>query len=69
MEEIIKGLVGKKIDVSFGSGAVFRGEVIEVLSGVALLRDEDEKTAYVAIEKIASIRECSDATVRPGFIA
>lgn len=69
MEEIIKGLIGKKIDVSFGAGAVFRGDVIEIKNGVALLRDEDEKVAYVAIDKIASVRECSDSASRPGFIA
>jgi len=68
MEELIKNLTGKKIDVSCGSGAMLRGEVIEVRNGVLYLRDEDEKAAYVAIDKIATVYECSDAASRPGFI-
>jgi len=68
MEELIKNLTGKKIDVSCGSGAMLRGEVIEVRNGVLYLRDEDEKSAYVAIDKIATVYECSDAASRPGFI-
>jgi hypothetical protein len=68
MEELIKRLTGKKIDVSCGSGAILRGEVVEVRDGVLFLRDEDEKSAYVAIDKIATVYECSDAVTRPGFI-
>ena len=68
MEELIRALTGKKIDVSCGSGAMLRGEVIEVKDGVLFLRDEDEKSAYVAIDKIATVYECSDPATRPGFI-
>jgi hypothetical protein len=68
MEELIKRLSGKKIDVSCGSGAMLRGEVIDVRDGVLYLRDEDDKSAYVAIDKIATVYECSDAATRPGFI-
>ena len=68
MEELIKGLTGKKIDVSCGPGAVLRGEVIEVKDGVLYLRDEDDKSAYVAIDKIATVYECADTVSRPGFI-
>jgi hypothetical protein len=68
MEELIKRLTGKKIDVSCGSGAILRGEVVGVRDGVLFLRDEDEKSAYVAIDKIATVYECSDAVTRPGFI-
>jgi hypothetical protein len=68
MEELIKKLTGKKVDVSCGPGAVLRGEVVEVREGVLYLRDEDEKSAYVAIDKIATVYECADSTSRPGFI-
>ena len=68
MEELIRRLVGKKIDVSCGSGAILRGEVIDVRDGVLYLRDEDNKSAYVAIDKIATVYECSDSSSRPGFI-
>ena len=68
MEELIRRLTGKKIDVSCGPGTALRGEVIEVKDGVVYLRDEDDKSAYVAIDKIATVYECSDPVSRPGFI-
>jgi hypothetical protein len=68
MEELLKNLLGKKIDVTCGPNAAFRGDVVDVKSGVLYLRDEDEKVAYVAIEKIAVVYECKDAHLRPGFV-
>lgn len=68
MEELLKQFIGKKVDVSCGPGAMLRGEVIQVKDGVLYLRDEDKKSAYVAIDKIATIYECADSTSRPGFI-
>ena len=68
MEELIKALTGKKVDISCGSGAILRGEVMDVKDGVLYLRDEDEKSAYVAVDKIATVYECSDSASRPGFI-
>jgi hypothetical protein len=68
MEEFLKTLMGKKIDVSCGESATFRGDVIDVKSGVLFLRDESEKVAYVAIDKIAMICEVKEHTSRPGFV-
>lgn len=68
MEELLKQLLGKKIDVTCGTNAAFRGDVMDVKSGVLYLRDEDEKVAYVAVDKIAVVYECTDQHSRPGFI-
>ena len=68
MEELLKNLTVKKIDVSCGAGPILRGEVKQVIGGVLYLRDEDDKPAYISIDKIASIYECSDSATRPGFI-
>ena len=68
MEELLKNLTGKKIDVSCGTGPILRGEVKQVIGGVLYLRDEEDKPAYVSVDKIASIYECSDSATRPGFI-
>jgi hypothetical protein len=68
MEDLLKELLGKKIDVTCGTNAAFRGDVIDVKNGVLHLRDEDEKVAYVAIDKIAVIYECKDHQSRPGFV-
>lgn len=68
MEELLKQLLGKKIDVTCGTNATFRGDVVDVKTGVLYLRDEDEKVAYVAIDKIAVVYELKDQPTRPGFI-
>jgi hypothetical protein len=68
MEELLKQLLGKKIDVTCGTNAAFRGDVIDVKSGVLYLRDEDDKVAYVAIDKVAVVYESTDLHSRPGFI-
>ncbi len=69
MEELLKQLLGKKIDVSCGTNAAFRGDVVDVKSGVLYLRDEDEKVAYVAIDQIAVVYEIKDHPSRPGFVS
>ncbi|MEQ1922085.1 MAG: MM0924 family protein [Pyrinomonadaceae bacterium] len=69
MEELLKQLLGKKIDVSCGTNASFRGDVVDVKSGVLYLRDEEEKVAYVSISQIAVVYEIKDHPSRPGFVS
>lgn len=68
MEEFLNQLMGKKVDVSCGANATVRGDIVDVKGGVLYLRDEDERVAYVAIDKIAIIWECKDSLSRPGFV-
>ncbi len=66
MEELLRQLLGKKIDVTCGTNAAFRGDVVDVKSGVLYLRDEEDKVAYVAVDKIAVIYECKDPAIASG---
>lgn len=68
MEELLQQLMGKKIEVSCGGNAAFRGDVMDVKNGVLYLRDETERVAYVAIGKIALIYEMKETHSRPGFV-
>lgn len=68
MEEFLKQLMGKKIDISCGSNATVRGDVVDVKGGILYLRDEHERVAYVAVDKIAIVWECKDSLTRPGFV-
>jgi small nuclear ribonucleoprotein (snRNP)-like protein len=68
MEEFLKNLMNKQVDISFGSSSTVRGDVLKVDDGVLQLRDEDERIAYVAIERIAVIWEVKDTQSRPGFV-
>jgi hypothetical protein len=69
MEELLNQLLGKKIDVTCGTNVAFRGDVVDVKAGVLYLRDEDDRVAYVSIDKIAVIYECKDNHPRPGFVS
>lgn len=69
MEDLLNQLLGKKIDVTCGTNAAFRGDVVDVKAGVLYLRDEDDRVAYVSIDKIAVIYECKEAHPRPGFVS
>ena len=68
MEEFLKQLMGKKIDISCGATATVRGDVVDVKQGILYLRDESERVAYVAIEKIAVVWEMQEQHNRPGFV-
>ena len=68
MEEFLKQLMGKKIDISCGATSTVRGDVIDVKSGILYLRDEHERVAYVAIEKVAIVWEVKEHQTRPGFV-
>ncbi|MCA1623731.1 MAG: hypothetical protein LC768_07620 [Acidobacteria bacterium] len=68
MEEFLKQLMGKKVDIAFGSTAIVRGDIIEIKDAVLHLRDEHERVAYVAINKIAVVWEVKEHQTRPGFV-
>jgi hypothetical protein len=68
MEELLKGLKGKKIDVSCATTAVFRGDVIGLNDDVLQIRDEDGRDVFIAIDKISVVSECSEHATRPGFV-
>ena len=68
MEEFLKQLMGKKIDISCGTSSTVRGDVVDVKNGILYLRDEHERVAYVSIEKVAIVWEANDQQMRPGFV-
>lgn len=67
MEDFLTQLMGKKVDVLCGTGTAVRGEIVDVKKGILYLRDE-EKVAYVAVDKVAVVWEIKDHEVRPGFV-
>lgn len=68
MEEFLKKLMGKKIDISCGASSTVRGDVVDVQNGILYLRDEDDRVAYVSIERIAIVWEVKEHQSRPGFV-
>jgi len=68
MEELLKQYVGRKIDVTCGTNAVYRGDVISIEGGILKLKDDEGKVVNIAADKITVVCECSDSSTRPGFI-
>lgn len=68
MEELLKQLMGKKVDIACATNATFCGEVVDIKDGILYLRDENERVAYIAVEKIAIIWEVKEPPSRPGFV-
>jgi hypothetical protein len=68
MQTLLATLIGKKVDVYCGGASSLRGEVLRVEDGVLHLRDSDNKTCYVAIDKIMVIWEARDDEHRAGFV-
>jgi hypothetical protein len=68
MNELLSNMIGKKIDVlSIGSSSL-RGEVLKVEGGLLHLKDSDEKTCFVAIDKITVVWDARDEEHRAGFV-
>jgi len=68
MQEFLSRMIGRKLDVFCGGASSLRGEVIEVSSGVLHLKDSDDRTCYVAIEKIVVVWEARGEEHRAGFV-
>ena len=68
MKTLLAKLLGKKIDVYCGGASSLRGEVLKVEEGVLHLKNSDDKTCYVAIDKIVVVWEAKDEEHRAGFV-
>ena len=66
---MLSKMIGKKIDVYCGGASSMRGEVLRVEDGVLHLRDSDDKTCFVAIDKIVVVWEARDEEHRAGFVS
>lgn len=68
MHELLATMIGKKIDVLCIGSSSLRGEVLKVEGGILHLKDNDEKTCFVAIDKITVVWEARDEEHRAGFV-
>lgn len=68
MQTLLAKMLGKKIDVYCGGASSLSGEVLKVEEGVLHLKDSDDKTCYVAIDKIMVVWEAKDEEHRAGFV-
>ncbi len=69
MENLLRGLVGKRADVYCGSSTVFRGRIESVDGGVLAVADDTERLFHIDIGHVIAISEVAEAASRPGFLA
>lgn len=68
MEDKLRELIEKRVDVSFGNTASVRGRVVSVENGVLSLDDAEGNRVLVAVDKIAFFTKVREADHRPGFL-
>jgi hypothetical protein len=69
MEEFLRTLMGRRIDVFCGATSSMRGDVVNVESGVLHLKDDDGEICYVAVDKIVAVWEKRDKERHSGFVS
>ncbi|CAN5576038.1 MAG: hypothetical protein H0T77_03290 [Pyrinomonadaceae bacterium] len=69
MNDLLSKMVGKKVDLRCEGSASLRGEVIRVEGGVVQLRDSEDKTCFVSLDKIVVVWEAPDEEHRAGFVS
>lgn len=69
MEDFLKTLMGRRIDVFCGATSSMRGVVARVENGVLHLKDDAGETCYIAIEKIIAVWEKRDKERHSGFLS
>lgn len=69
MEDFLKNMFERRIDVHCTGAIVLRGEVVKVEGGVLHLRDEEGQMCFVAVDKIAVVIEAREHESRAGFVS
>ena len=69
MKELLSKLIGKKVELRCGISSSLKGEVIKVEDGVLHLKDAEDKTCFVAIDKIVVVWDAPDDEHRAGFVS
>ncbi|HEX9425753.1 MAG TPA: MM0924 family protein [Pyrinomonadaceae bacterium] len=69
MQDLLSKMIGKKIDVYCGGASSLRGEVVKVQEGVLHLKDSEDKTCFVAVDKVVVVWEAKDDEHRAGFVS
>jgi hypothetical protein len=68
MEELLRTLIGRRIDVFCGATSSLRGDVAKVEAGVLHLKDDDGAVCFVAVSKIVAVWEKKDKERHSGFV-
>lgn len=68
MQDLLSKMIGRRLDVYCTGSSSLRGQVVKVGDGVLQLKDDDNRTCYVALDKIVVVWEARDDEHRAGFV-
>jgi hypothetical protein len=68
MREFLTLMIGKKVDIICSGAAGVRGEIVKVEDGYIEMQDEG-KTCFIAMDKIAIVWEVKETEPRAGFLS
>jgi hypothetical protein len=68
MEQLLSKMIGRKIDCYCGGSSSLRGEITKIEAGVLHLKDSENKTCFIAIDKIVVLWDAADSEHRAGFV-
>ncbi|HLA94940.1 MAG TPA: MM0924 family protein [Pyrinomonadaceae bacterium] len=68
MEELLRQMAGKKLDVTCMGAIAVRGENLGVSDGILRIKDDEGKTYFISVTSIVAVSEVLDSQSRPGFI-
>ena len=69
MEDFLRGMLNRRVDVHCAGAIRLRGEVAKVDAGVLHLKDEEDQMCYIATDKIAVVIEARERESRAGFLS
>lgn len=70
MGELLSKMTGQRVYLNCGTASNLRGEILGVEGGVLRLKDDDDQTCYVALDKVVAVWEARDASEhRAGFVS
>lgn len=69
MEDFLREMLNRRVDVHCAGAIRLRGEVAKVEAGVLHLKDEEDQMCYIATDKIAVVIEARERESRAGFLS
>lgn len=69
MEQLLTKMIGRRLDISCGSGSSLRGMAVKIENGVLHLVDEEDQMCYVAVGRISVVWEARESETRAGFVS
>jgi hypothetical protein len=69
VKQVLTNYLGRKVEIHYGGTATIKGELVDIIDGIAKLKDEENVMLFVAIDKIRVFWEVKEKDKSVGFVA